>query len=137
LLAAPLSGHVGGMNKRVLVELRKMPIDQSIARAAKELATDTLLIAVKTPDPSNIEFSVASDHEGRSWVYAFTDEEEFSKTFPNGSSFVEMTFANLLATVGPDDRFGGIYINSKSDAMYLVPRELFAFAYQTISQAAA
>jgi archaellum component FlaF (FlaF/FlaG flagellin family) len=90
-------------------------------------------VAVKTPNPKDLQLKVASDPNGHLWVYVFSDQEELSKTFPNGSPFAEMAFIDLLATIGPDSRFGGIFINSNSDAKYLVPRELFSVVFNLIA----
>ena len=66
---------------------------------------------------------IGPDREGR--LYAYTSRAEFTKAFPEGGAFAEMSFPDIFKIVETDQQFAGIYLNSASDARFLIPRELF------------
>lgn len=113
-----------------------VPVKKSMPIVAEGLATAYVYVAIKAPTPEDIEFMMATDKNGKLWLYCFSDEEEFSKAFPSGGQFAEMAFADLFRTIEPESRFGGVFINSKSDAKYLVPREMFGVLKKIIDKAA-
>lgn len=122
------------MENKVIAQYQNAPIDKSIGPVVKELSAQPVLVAIANPTgDDSVEFSVAADNQGALWIYVFTDEDELMKTFPDGSAYVEMSLEGVLETVGPDEQFGGIFINSKSTSMYVIPRAFFGFAYKLIN----
>jgi SseB protein N-terminal domain len=111
---------------------RKSPVGDSIDAVAYSLATQSVFVGTEGAAPTQdgkltgkIRFKTGTDNRGRLWAYAYTSQEEFSKAFPQGGPFAEMKFADVFTIIERDSRFGGIYLNSASDAMYPIPRELF------------
>ncbi len=82
----------------------------------------------------NIRFKVGTDNQGRFWIYAYTSQSEFSKALPNGGTFAEMKFRDVFKIDESDHRFNGINLNSASDVMYPIPRELFERVRQILGK---
>lgn len=120
--------------KEILKANKDARVEKSMPIVAEGLATAYVYVAVNAPTPEEIEFMMATDDAGKIWLYCFTDEEEFSKAFPKGGQFAEMAFADLLRTIEPENRFGGVFIDSKSEAKYLVPREMFGVIKKIIEK---
>jgi hypothetical protein len=120
--------------KDILKANKDMPVETSMPIIAEGLAAASVLVAVNAPTPDDIQFMMAKDKNGKLWLYCFTDEEEFSKAFPSGGQSAEMAFADLLRTIEPESRFGGIFLNSKSETKYPVPRELFGYLKKVIGK---
>lgn len=120
--------------KDLLKANKGLPLEKSMPIIAEGLATATIYVAIKATSPDDIEFMMASDKNGKTWLYCFTDEEEFSKAFPQGGQFADMTFVDLFQTIEPETRFGGIFLNSKSETMYPVPREMFDYIKKIIDK---
>ncbi len=120
--------------KDILKANKDAVVEKSMPIVAEGLATAYIFVAVNTPTPDDIEFMMATDKNGKLWLYCFTDEEEFSKAFPSGGQFAEMAFADLFRTIEPESKFGGVFLNSKSEAKYLVPREMFGYLKKIIDR---
>lgn len=121
--------------KDILKASKDQPVQKSAPIVADGLATAYVFVAIKATSPDDIEFMMATDDNGKLWLYCFTDEDEFSKAFPKGGQSVEMAFADLFRTIEPEDRFGGVFLNSKSEAKYPVPREMFPYLKKVIQKA--
>lgn len=117
----------------MIAQYANVPLQESIGPVARELALRPLFVAVKAATSDDLELTVAADKQGHLWIYVFTDQEELSRVFTQGSAFAEMSLSDILATIGPNEQFGGIFINSKSEATYLIPRDFFAYAYKLIN----
>jgi SseB protein N-terminal domain len=78
---------------------------------------------------------VASDNQGREWVYAYTDEPELLAAFPDGCPFVAMQFRDVFKIVERDARFGGIFINPTDNYKYPIPREAFDHVHAALAAA--
>lgn len=109
----------------ILKAAQTAPVDQTIDRVTKALAQQPLLVSAKITDSGEIRFQVSQDGQGLLWVYAYTDEPEFSRAFPGGGPYAEMELVDVFTSIAANAQFGGIYINSKSDAMYVLPAQLF------------
>lgn len=120
--------------KDILKANQNEPVEKSMPMVAEGLATAYVFVAVNAPTPEDIEFMMAQDKNGKLWLYCFTDQEEFSKAFPSGGQFAEMAFSDLFQTIEPEERFGGVFLNSKSDAKYPVPREMFGYLKKIIAR---
>lgn len=120
--------------KEILNANKNTSIEKSMPIVAEGLATAYVYVAVNAPTPDEIEFMMATDKNGKIWLYCFTDEEEFSRAFPKGGQFAEMAFTDLFHTVEPEDRFGGLYLNSASETKYPVPREMFPYLKKVIAR---
>ncbi len=101
---------------------------------AAGLADAYVFVAVNAPTPDEMEFLMATDKEGKFWLYCFSDEAEFSRAFPAGGQFAEIAFADLFHTIEPEDRFGGVFLNSKSETKYPIPREMFPYLKKVIDR---
>ncbi len=123
--------------KDILNTSKGAPVEKSMPNVAEGLADAYVFVAVNAPTPDDIEFMMATDKDGKIWLYCFTDEEEFSRAFPKGGQFAEMAFADLFRTIEPEDRFGGVFLNSKSETMYPVPREMFSYLKKIIERSQA
>ena len=110
------------------------PVGVSIGPITESLAKQSVFIATAEVAPtqdgkltgtSKIQFKVGKDNQGRPWAYAYTSEAQFSKAFPQGGPFAEMSFPDVFKIIESDPKFAGIYLNSASDTFYPIPRELF------------
>lgn len=122
--------------KDMLNASKNQPIEKTMSTVAEGLADAYILVAVSAPTPDDIEFMMATDNAGKLWLYCFTDEDEFSKAFPSGGQFAEMAFPDLFQTIEPEERFGGVILNSKSEAKYPVPRAMFGTLKKIIARSA-
>lgn len=120
--------------KEILKANKDQPVEKSMPIVAEGLATAYLFVAVNAPTPEDIEFLMAQDKNGKMWLYCFTDEDEFTVAFPKGGQSVELAFPDLFRTIEPEEKFGGVILNSKSEAKYLVPREMFAYLKKIIAR---
>ena len=126
--------------EQIILHYRDTPVSDSIDSVAKSLSKQSVYVGTeevaKTEDgelKGTLRLRTGLDNQGRPWVYAYTSETNLSSAFPNGSPFVEMSFANLFKIVEPDQKFAGIYLNSSSDTFYPIPRELFVHLKQSFS----
>jgi hypothetical protein len=122
--------------KEILKANKDQPVEKSAPIVAAGLATAYVLVAIKGSSPEDIEFMMATDKNNKLWLYCFTDEDEFSNAFPKGGQFADMAFADLFQTIEPEERFGGVILNSKSEAKYLIPREMFGYLKKLIAKSA-
>jgi hypothetical protein len=111
--------------KELLRANKDLPIEKSMPIVVEGLASAYVVVAVQEPTPGDVQFMMATDKNGKLWLYCFTDEEEFSTAFPKGGQFADMKFSDLFETIEPEQRFGGVFLNSKTDTQYPIPREMF------------
>ena len=116
----------------IIRQYRNSPVGNSIDVVAKSLAGQSVFVGTESVAPTKdgkltgkIRLKTGADNRGRLLAYAYTSREEFSKAFPQGGPFAEMKFADVFTIIERDSQFGGIYLNSASDAMCPIPRELF------------
>jgi hypothetical protein len=115
-------------------------VGESIGPVASSLAAKSILVATDTAPASQpqdvvlskLRFRTANDNLGRTWAYAYTNMDDFLRTFGPGTPYVELKFADFFKIIDGDTRFAGMVLNSGSDAMYMVPREVFARVKDTI-----
>jgi hypothetical protein len=109
-------------------------VGESIGPVASSLATRSILVATDTAPASQpqdvvlskLRLRTANDNLGRTWAYAYTNMDDFLRAFGPGTPYVELKFADFFKIIDGDHKFAGIVLNSGSDAMYLIPREVFA-----------
>lgn len=119
-----------------------VPIGQAITPTVLALAKQSILVAIDdTPitQPTKLPllrlgFKTSQDNRGGTWVYAYTNQAELSRVFPQGGRFAELSFKDFFAAIERDLRFAGIFINSGSDASCPIPRELFGKVRKALSQ---
>ena len=116
----------------VIRQHRNSPIGDSIDAVAHSLAKRQVLVGTEGVAPTEdgkltdkIRFKTGLDNRGHPWAYVYTSQDEFSKAFPKGGPFAEMSFTDVFTIIERDSQFGGINLNSASDSMYPIPRELF------------
>jgi hypothetical protein len=110
------------------------PVGESIGSVASSLATRAILVATDTAPASQpqdvvlskLRFRTANDNLGRTWAYAYTNMDDFLRTFGPGTPYVELKFTDFFKIIDGEHKFAGIVLNSGPDAMYLIPREVFA-----------
>lgn len=120
--------------KELLEKYRETPIEESLRPIAQCLAGADMIVALEDLGPGEFGFRVAADGDDQLWLYMFTDETEFSRVFPDGGKFGELSFVDLLNIVEADEQFGGMFLNSKSDAPYVIPRQLFGRFREVLEQ---
>lgn len=126
--------------EQIIRQSVNLPVGQSIRPIASSLADRSIFVATDdttSTQPTQVtlqrlRFRTANDNQGRSWAYAYTNEAELSRAFPQGTPFAELKFADFFAIIERDARFAGIYLNAGSDAAYPVPRELFGTVKQVL-----
>lgn len=111
--------------KEVLEKYRESPINESLRPVAESLADTEILVAIQELEGGGLAFQVGEDVDANLWLYAFTDEDEFARMFPDGGQFGQFNFRELLHMVDADEHFSGIFLNSRSESSYVIPRELF------------
>ncbi len=112
--------------EQIIRQHGKEPVAQSIGPVASALANRSLLVATDPgAPPGKLRLRTAVDNQGNVWAYAYTNAAELSKAFPNGASYVELTFPVFFGIIEANPQFRGIYLNSASDSLYPIPRELF------------
>lgn len=117
--------------KQLFIEYAKTPLDESIAIIAPILINSQVILpqkgAVQTAATGGKTYSLmtAKDKNGLTWYYAYTDTAELTKVFSAGTPYIEGNFLDVVRTIESDKSIGGIYINSGSDAFYLIPNEYF------------
>ncbi len=112
-----------------------VPMEKAIGPIARALASGPVFSGTDgqdSGDPRKINLKTNSDREGRQWLYAYSSQAEFSKAFPQGGPFVEMSFADLLGIAEANPQFAGIYINSASDGNCPILREQFRGAKEAL-----
>ena len=127
----PPSSDAGLTTEQIIRKYSTVPMGDSIGPVAKSLAAGSMFagtVAEASADPQHVQLATAKDAQGRSWIYAFSSQAEFSKVYPQGGPFVEMSFADLIKTVEANPEFAGVYINSASQDAYPIPKELFGRA---------
>jgi len=133
--AAPMTAE------QLIRQLSNAPIGNSIGPITKALAAQSVWVGTEGVTPTrdgkivgNMCLKTGADNQGREWVYAYTSRAEFSKAFPDGGPFAEMSFPDLFEIVDKDQQFAGLVLNSTSDAMCPIPRELFGYVRQAIPE---
>ncbi len=118
--------------EQVIHQYRNSPIGDSIGPITQALAAQSVFVGTEGVTPTRegkiidkIRLKTGVDNQGRSWVYAYTSRAEFSKAFPDGGPFTELSFSDLFAIAEKDQKFAGIFLNSASDSYFPIPRELF------------
>jgi len=118
--------------EQIIRQWRNSPVGDSIGPITRALAAQSVFVPTEGVTPTQegkitgkMRFKIGSDKEGRLWVYVYTSRAEFSKSFPAGGTFVEMSFLDIFKIVETDQQFAGIYLNSASDARFPIPRVLF------------
>ena len=92
------------------------PVGQSITPIVSSLAQHSIFVATDEPtttEPTTVtlgrlRFKTAKDNQGHTWAYAYTNQAEFSRAFPQGSEFAELSFKDFFAIIERDDQFRGI-----------------------------
>lgn len=118
------------------------PVGRSITPIASSLATQTIFVATDdttttqptTVTPERLRFKTAKDNQGRTWAYAYTNQAEFSRAFPQGGGFAELSFNDFFGIVERTPDFAGLYLNAGSDASYPIPRELFGQVKEALTR---
>src|SRR3954466_12767848 len=108
------------------------PVDQSIVPVTGSLAKRSLFVATESSPSTQpttvtldrLRFRTAQDNQGRMWAYAYTTQAELLRAFPQGSPYAELDFKDFFQIIERDPRFAGIFLNSRSDASYPIPREV-------------
>lgn len=122
--------HIAGAEQmqieQVIRQHGKDPVAKSIRPVASTLVSRSLLVATdpNTP-PGKLRLRTALDNQGNVWAYAYTSAAELSKAFPTGASYAELTFPVFFGIIEASPQFRGIYLNSASDSLYPIPREVF------------
>uniref|UniRef100_Q478D4 SseB protein N-terminal domain-containing protein n=1 Tax=Dechloromonas aromatica (strain RCB) TaxID=159087 RepID=Q478D4_DECAR len=129
LLAVGVS-HIAGAEQmsieQVIRQHGKEPVAKSIGPVAAALVSCSLLVATDPGAPlGKLRLRTALDNQGNVWAYAYTSAAELSKAFPKGASHAELTFPVFFSIIEANPQFRGIYLNSASDSLYPIPRELF------------
>jgi hypothetical protein len=119
--------------EQIIRQYRNSPMGDSIGPITKALAAQSVFVGTVDVTPTRdgkivgkICLKTGADNEGHIWVYAYTSRTEFSKAFPEGGPFAEMSFPDLFAMVDKDRQFRGIFLDSVSDTSLPIPRELFS-----------
>ncbi len=125
--------------EQLIRQFRNAPMGQSIGPVTKALAAQSVWVGTEGVTPTRdgkivgkMCLKTGADNQGRAWVYAYTSRAEFSKAFPDGGPFAEMSFPDLFELVDKDQQFAGLVLNSTSDAMCPIPRELFGHVRQAL-----
>jgi hypothetical protein len=154
ICTATFIGAVGGCDRKpsqptktmtteeLIRQSANLPIGQSVIPITTSLAKQSVFVATDdtaTSQPTttalqHLRFKTAADKLGRMWVYAYTNQAEFSRAFPQGGPFYELSFADFFGVVERDAQFAGIFLNSGSDASYPIPREVFGKAKEAMGQ---
>jgi hypothetical protein len=118
--------------EQIIRQYRNSPVGDSIGPITKALAAQSVFVGTADVTPTQdgkitgkIQLKTDADNRGRMWVYAYTSRAEFSKAFPDGGPYAEMSFPDLFEIVERDQQFAGIFLNSASDASLPISRELF------------
>jgi hypothetical protein len=127
--------------EQMIRQYRNLPIGKSVGPITKALAVQSMLVGTVGVTPTQdgkivgkICLKTGADNQGRQWVYAYTSRAEFSKAFPEGGLFAEISFPDLFGIVEKDQECGGLFLNSVSNASMPIPRELFGYVRQALSK---
>lgn len=126
----PAQAEEASFLKTLLAENAELPVDQSMANVGPLLFASEVLLpkaGESTPDEdgrSSVALMTAPDKDGKVWFYAYTDEAELLRVFPEGVEFIAMTFSAFVNSVQEKEDLGGIFLNSGSqESAFPVPAE--------------
>jgi len=109
------------------------PIAISLARQPVFVPVDDATAAQEAGTmPERLRIKTADDIDGSTWAYTYTNRHEFSRAFPAGGGYADLSFESFLEIIERDGKFRGIVLNAGSDTSYHIPRELFEAVKQAL-----
>jgi len=118
---------------RLIAETSGLSMEESLPQIAPVLMRASVLLPGDSENEDggtqanrSVTLLTARDKFGQEWFYAYTDEAELLKVFPEGARYVEMNFRDFLTTAESKPGIGGIFINSGSDDSYPIPKTFFS-----------
>ena len=126
--------------EQIVREHGHLPVALSIEPITTSLSRQTVFVPIDdaTADKEarasqeGLRIRTSADADGNTWAYAYTNRQEFSRGFPAGGGFAELSFESFFDIIERDSQFRGIALNAASVAAYHIPRELFETVRQTL-----
>lgn len=125
--------------EQLIQQHHNSPVSKSIEPIVESLTFQSVFVGTEGITPTKdgriegqVRLKTGVDKQGNPWLYAYTSTTEFSKAFPDGSAYAEMSFQDVFNIANTNRQFAGLCLNSASDLSYPIPRELFDFVVQAL-----